>query len=184
MKTDDLKLLVKTVATRKQVSEVVAVVKQKSSAVNELINLTFDQDQQIGFHAAWVLDHLLQYNPVLILENLDELMLRLPHVFNQSCKRHYARILMHATSSKAISELKIKLNSTDLEPLVEVCFDWLIDLKTAVAVKASCCQILFNLSKRYDWIGNELAHEVEFLMKNGSAAIQSKGKQILKDLQK
>lgn len=184
MKPEELKLRVAATSTKKHVFELIEIAKQKDFAVKDLIDLTFDEDQQIGFHAGWVLDYLLQYNPQFILENLEELLLRLPQVFNQSCKRHYARIMMHATSPKTIPELKIKINTADLEPVVEVSFDWLIDPKVAVAVKVCCCETLFNLRKRYDWIADELAREVEFLMKDGSAAIQSTGKKILKVLQK
>jgi len=54
----------------------------------------------------------------------------------------------------------------------------------AVAVKVFCCEILFNLRNRYDWLTDELARKTEFLMKDGSAAMQSRGKKILKQLQK
>jgi len=92
--------------------------------------------------------------------------------------------MMYVTSPKTISAVKSKVETTDLEPLVETCFDWMINPKVAVAVKVFCCETLFNLRNRYDWIADELAREIEFLMLNGSPGIQSKGKRILKALSK
>lgn len=184
MQKEELRKQIAATSTKAKVLELGEIAKREDFAVKDLLDLTFDADKQIGFHAAWVLDNLLCNHPSLILENLDELILRLPHVFNESCKRHYARIFMHTTSPKTISELKVKINSSDLKPIVETCFDWLIDPKVAVAVKAFCCETLFNLRNRYDWITEELIREIEFLMNDGSAAMQSKGKKILNQLQR
>jgi hypothetical protein len=41
---------------------------------------------------------------------------------------------------------------------------------------------LFNLRTRYPWIEEELANQIKFLMRNGTAAIQSRGRKLLAQL--
>jgi hypothetical protein len=66
--------------------------------------------------------------------------------------------------------------------MVERCFDWLIDPKVKVAVKASASQVLYNVSNRYDWIAEELQNQLRYLMTNGSPAIQATGHRLLSKL--
>lgn len=182
MQIEALRKQIEATLSKQKVVELAAIVNRRDFNIKDLIQLTFDTNQQIGFRAAWILENLLLKDDAPILENLDELILRLPHVFNPSCQRHYVKIWMYLTSSQINPTIKTKMETANLEPIVETCFDWLIDPKVAIAVKVFCCEVLFNLRNRYDWIADELAREVEFLMKDGSAAMQSKGKKILKAL--
>ena len=75
--------------------------------------------------------------------------------------------------------ITVKLLSLDLEPAVEQLFDWMIDPKAKIAVKVFASEALFNLRHRYDWVAEELASQIQFLMRNGSAAIQSRGNKLL-----
>ncbi len=61
------------------------------------------------------------------------------------------------------------------------CYEPLIAVK--VAVKVFAADTLFNLCNRYGWIKEELASQVQFMMRNGGAAIQSRGKKLLAGLQ-
>lgn len=182
MQTEALRKQIEATLTKQKVLRLTEIANQ-DLPIKDLIELTFDANQQIGFRAAWILENLLLKNEMLILENLNELILCLPQVFNPSCQRHYVKIWMYLTSPKTNSVIKSKIEKADLKPIVETCFDWLIDPKVAIAVKCFCCEILFNLRNHYDWIADELARELEFLMKDGSPGIQSKGKRILKALQ-
>jgi len=184
MEMHELEQVITATLTKVKVLKLTEIAKRKDLKIKDLIDLTFDTNRQIGFRAAWILENLLLGDPVLIAENLDGLLLRFPQVSNPSCQRHYAKIWMYITSPKANPIIKSKLEATNLEPVVETCFDWLINSKVAVAVKVFCCEILFNLRNRYDWLTDELARETGFLMKGGSAAMQSRGKKILKQLQK
>jgi hypothetical protein len=69
-----------------------------------------------------------------------------------------------------------------MEPVIEQCFDWMIDPKVLIAVKVHVAETLFNMHNRYPWIAEELTSQLQFLMKNGSAAIQARGKKLLKSL--
>lgn len=166
-----------------KVLELSQILKKQNFALRDLIDLTFYPDKDIAFRAAWILENLFLKEQPIYEQELAYLLSRVPEIKHPGCQRHYAKILMHLTSKKAPIAIAKKLAKIDLEPVVEKCFDWIIDPKVKVAVKVFSAEILYNLTERFTWIKDELANQIMFLMKNGSAAIQSKGKKILKALE-
>jgi hypothetical protein len=160
-----------------------ATMREHDFDLNELIDITFHSDKQIAFRAAWLLDATILYDPERYLQNLDYLIERIKDVSNESCKRQYSRIMMHLTAPNAPESIKLKLQVLNLDDVVEQFFDWIIDPKVKVAVKVFTADTLFNLSARYNWVAEELANQVQFMMRDGSPAIQSKGSKLLARLQ-
>jgi hypothetical protein len=165
-----------------KVLELTRILKERQFALRDLIDLTFYPDKNIAFRAAWILENVFLQNPALYEPDLEYLVSRIKYVKNDSCKRHYAKIMMHITGKKAPATIQQKLNELDLEPVVEQCFDWMIDPKVLVAVKVFAGEALFNMRHRYPWITEELANQINFLMRNGTAAMQSRGKKLLSQL--
>ena len=156
-----------------------AIIQKQRFSIKDLIDITFHPDKNIPFRAAWILENLFLEKPESYIEDLEYLISGVKDVDNPSCKRHYAKILMHITAPKAPAIIKQKLAEIDLEPVVEQLFDWLIDPKILIAVKVFAAEALFNMRDRYDWIAEELANQVRFLMRDGTAAIQSRGRKLL-----
>jgi len=86
--------------------------------------------------------------PEFYEQDLEYLLSRITEVKNASCQRHYAKMLMHITSPKAPNNIQQKVLD-DMEPVVEQCFDWMIDPKVKIAVKVFTSETLFNLRYRY-----------------------------------
>ncbi len=162
-----------------KVDKLVVLLKARNFGLRDLIDLTFHEDKTIAFRSAWLLENLFLIDPIFYLSDLDYLLSRFKDVRHQSCRRHYAKIIMHITSIKAPAEIKEKLNVIDLEPIVEKCFDWMIDPEVLIAVKVFSSEALFNLRYRYPWIREELSNQLHFLMSNNSAAIQACGRKLL-----
>lgn len=167
---------------KSRVIKLSAVLQKQHFSLRDLIDITFSQDKNVAFRAAWVLENLFLQKPHSYLTDLDYLLSRIKDVTNPSCKRHYAKIAMHLTSPKAPESIQQKLAEIDLEPVVEQLFDWMINPKVLIAVKVFAAQALFNLRNRYTWLTEELANQIQFLMRNGSAAIQSRGRKLLSQL--
>jgi hypothetical protein len=165
-----------------KVDKLSKLLKQQNFALRDLIDLTFNEDKTIAFRAAWLLENVFLANSELYLPEIDYLLARSKEVVYPSCQRHYAKIMMHLTSPKAHPLIRAKLAETELEPVVEQCFDWMIDPEVLIAVKVFASEALFNLRHRYTWITEELKDRLEFLMRNGSAAIRSRGKKLLAKL--
>lgn len=180
--SDELIKEISTTLTKTKVVKLNAIVKKQQFSVKDLIDITFHPDKNIAFRAAWILENLFLQNPESYIENLDYLISRVKEVDNPSCKRHYAKILMHITAPKAPVSIKQRLADIDLESVVEQLFDWLIDQKVLIAVKVFAAEALFNIRERYPWIAEELTNQIRFLMRDGTAAIQSRGRKILSRL--
>ncbi|TWJ00702.1 hypothetical protein JN11_01958 [Mucilaginibacter frigoritolerans] len=165
-----------------KVLELSRILKEEQFDLHNLIELTFHPDKNIAFRAAWILENVFLQHPERYGNELEYFVSRIKDVKHASCKRHYAKIMMHITEAKVAISIKNKLAGLDMEPVVEQCFDWMIDPKVKVAVKCFASETLFNLRYRYPWIKEELANQIKFLMRNGSAGIQSRGKKILAQL--
>jgi len=177
--SDELIKEISTTMVKTKVVKLSAIIQKQQFSIHDLIDITFHPDKNIAFRAAWILENLFLQKPESYIENLEYLISRIKDVDNPSCKRHYAKILMHITAPKAPAIIKQKLSGIDLEPVVEQLFDWLIDPKILIAVKVFAAEALFNVRNRYPWIAEELANQIRFLMRDGTAAIQSRGRKLL-----
>jgi hypothetical protein len=153
----------------------------RAQNIGQLLELTFYPKKEIAFRAAWVLENVYYSNPNAFLPHLEEFKGAYCRQKNLSCQRHYTKIMMDITGHKKdIPNLTINL--FDFEAVTETTFEWLINPKTPVAVQVNCLDILYNLSSRYHWIKDELKAQTEFLLRDGSAAMQSRGRRILEKL--
>jgi hypothetical protein len=182
LSADELIKEISSTLVKKKVVKLTAILQKEQFGLHDLIDITFYPDKNIAFRAAWILENLFLQKPESYLDEMEYLLLRFKDVTNPGCKRHYAKILMHLTSARSPESIKNKLAGIDLEPAVEQLFDWMIDSKVLIAVKVFAAQALFNIRNRYPWITEELGDQIQFLMRNGSAAIQSRGKKLLSQL--
>jgi len=182
MLKDDLIRQLSTTIGKIKVVKLAGILRDQQFALSDLIDLTFHHDKTIAYRSAWLLENMVLQQPKSFLPELDYLLHCFTKVIYPSCQRHYAKIMMHLTDKKAPHNIKVRLQETNLEPVVEKCFEWVIDPEVLIAVKVFACQALFNLRSRYDWIQDELREQLEFLMRDGTAAIQSRGKKLLAQL--
>jgi hypothetical protein len=179
---DELISEISQTIAKAKVIKLTAILEKQSFSLHDLIDITFHEDKNIAFRAAWLLENMFLRNPEIYIEELKYLIQKFRNVTNPSCKRHYVKILMHIITPKANAAIQQRLAGIDLEPIAEQLFDWIIDPKVLIAVKVFAAQTLFNLRYRYPWIKEELAEQLKFLMRSGTAAIQSRGKKLLAEL--
>ena len=180
-KDDLIKQIAGTIG-KNRVLELTRLLKEQDFALRDLIDITFYADRAVAFHAAWILENAFLLDQEKCVGDLEYLLSRIKEVKHESCQRHYAKIAMHVTGKKAPKIIQQKLQAFDLEPVVEQCFDWMIDPEVKIAVKCFVAEALFNLRDRYPWLKEELANQLHFLMRNGTAAIQSRGRKLLAGL--
>ncbi|MBS1503589.1 MAG: hypothetical protein JST32_16085 [Bacteroidetes bacterium] len=171
------KTMVKT-----KVGKLTAILDKQHFALRDLVDVTFHEDKNIAFRAAWILENFFLKKPGAYSDDLEYLVSRVKDVTWPSCQRHYAKIMMHITAKKAPPIIREKLETMDLEPIVEKLFDWVIDPKVLIAVKVFSLEALFNLRGQYTWITDELKEQTKFLMRDGTPAIQSRGRKLLSKL--
>ncbi|WP_423149710.1 hypothetical protein [Rubrolithibacter danxiaensis] len=174
MTKDALEEEISKTLTKEKVKILSELAGKSKDSTPSLIEITFDEKTEIAFRAAWILEEVAVKYYALFLPNIRLFLQVYPEQKNHSCQRHYTKILL----------LLIKRNESVIldeyaESLIETSFEWLIDSETPVAVAVNCFDILFYFNKKNLWIGEELAAQIEFLMKDGSAALQSRGKKVL-----
>lgn len=162
-------------------AEAVKIARDKACNASDLISLSLYPQNEIAFRASWILEQFLYYRWDDLVPFLSDFIEGYFVQKNRSCQRHFSKIMMHLTDSASETGVK-SLISEYQEQIIEITFDWLIDPQTPVAVKVNCMDILLYFSRGQQWIHDELRSQVQFLLKNGSAAVQSRGKRILKKL--
>ncbi|MBB6237203.1 hypothetical protein HDC90_001823 [Pedobacter sp. AK013] len=173
---------IKTTLQKSKVEKLAAIASEDAFSVKDLINLSFYQDEQIGFRAAWILENVFTNHQHRFLPCALYFLEKLPQQSNLSALRHYVKILALMTKKNASVEIKKILADYDTNHLVEVVFAWLIDAQIPVAVKSHCLNILANLNARHNWIKEELLQTMDFLVDKESIAFFAKVKQIRKQL--
>jgi len=159
----------------------IKIAQDKTCLPGDLIDLSFDPVKEISFRASWVLEQFLYYRLDDLLQSLPEFITGYLIQKNQSCQRHFTKIMMFIVDLESFSDSSIVL-ARYKEQIIETTFDWLINPETPVAVQANCMDILFPFCKEQSWIKDELRFQVQFLLRDGSASLQSRGKRILKKL--
>ncbi|MGV3762161.1 hypothetical protein [Parapedobacter sp.] len=141
-----------------------------------------ERHRRLAFRAAWLLEYIAFNRSTLFATVAEAFLIRLPRQKNPSCQRHFTNILRRLTHPRAPKPYRDVMQKTSREQLVETVFHWFIDPCTPVAVQANCMDVLLHLSGEYEWIRDELKQQIEFLLRDGSAAIQSRGKKTLEKL--
>ena len=166
---------------RAKVERLSAIISKSDFPISDLLDLTFYPQKEIAFRAAWILEYLVLTDLENFRPDVVKFLECYPQQTNQSCRRHFAKILANMTAPKHAKNLWIP-ECYNMDPIVEKTFEWLIDPKTPVAIKVYCMEVLFNLHPQFPWIREELEAEIIFLLHDGQAALQSRGKAILKKL--
>lgn len=130
-----------------------------------------------AFHAGWALEYAYFDDRDAFAPYIEEFLADFTEVTNSSVHRHYTKMLYDMICCGTV-----KLEGEQAEKVAEVCFDFLIDPKTKVAVKAWAMDILSYLAPRIDWVGENLREILIRVMEDGSPGIQNKGRKMLKIL--
>ncbi len=140
---------------------------------DELMVLFLGADYRISQRAAMVLGHCAEKYPGLIKKHLKSMVQNLRNDVNDAVKRNTVRVLQFI-------EIPDDLAGTT----TDICFNILRSHKEPIAVKAFSMTVLFNLTKQYPELADELRMTIDDMLPYGSAGIVSRGNAVLKDLRK
>ncbi|MBE9460522.1 hypothetical protein ACFP1I_02570 [Dyadobacter subterraneus] len=135
----------------------------------ELIKCFLSNDIRVAQRAAWSVSWAAQKKPEIV--------------------QPYIRVLVDQLKRNDVHNAVIRNSLRILEDLIipeefhgevmDACFHFLQKRETAIAIKAFALTVLFNLSKIYPEIKNELRIIIEENMEYETAAYRSRGKKIL-----
>lgn len=142
-----------------------------SKRFEELMQYFFSSENRTSQRAAHAMSHCVDLHPTLLLPYLTKIIDTLKGNPKVAIKRNIVRLLQ-----------KQSIPASHQGILTSTCFDYLMDSKETVAVKAFSMTILFNMTRSYPDLTHELKLVIEDAMINGSAGIISRGKKILMQL--
>jgi len=135
----------------------------------ELMHCFLSKDVKLAQRAAWSVSWAAKKNPAIIQPHIGSIVNQLSRTdIHDAVIRNSVRIL----ESVVIPE-------NFHAEVLSACFDFIQKRNTPIAVKAFSLTILFNLSKLYPEIKNELKMIIRQNMDYETAAFQSRGKKIL-----
>jgi hypothetical protein len=153
--------------------------KRENFSLRELVDLTFHPDKEIALKSARLLEYILYKFPENYYDDLEYFIECADYVRTPVNKKPYAKILMRVTSPEVPREVRNKMKEINLERVVELCFEWMIDPKMLVSVRASASEALFNMRHRYPWIAEELSKQLEFMTRTATPILLAKCNYIL-----
>lgn len=126
-------------------------------------------DARLTQRAAWSVSWAARKRPDIIEPHIGTLVSQL--------KRSDVHAAVIRNTVRILQDIKIPEKYHG--QVMEACFDYIQDRKTPIAIKAFSLTILFNLTKTYPEIKNELRIIIEENMDYETAAFRSRGKKIL-----
>jgi 8-oxo-dGTP diphosphatase len=170
----DLQTMVNNMMSMKEAEWVAISAIENPAIFLKLFEYSHSDDKKLAFRASWTLTKVCDKFPAIIDPYLSQMVATLSKIDNESTLRSFLRII-------SLSETE-KIDTKKHGILADFCFDVLKSGYSAVAVKAYSMEILYRLSVIYPELANELSVTLRILMEDGTAAITSRGRMILKKL--
>ena len=170
----ELKDMIIRIMGAKEANWVAASTVDNPAIFLKLLEYSYSNDKKLAFHASWILTKVCDKFPSIIDPFLPQIVDTLRKIENESTLRSFLRII----SRSDLGKLDHYLHGL----LADQCFNLLNSGFAAIAVKAYSMEILYRLSMIYPALATELAASIGNLMDEGSAGITSRGRMILKKL--
>lgn len=158
--------------SRSQALRIAAYANLSKAHFKELMQCFLGKESRIAQRAAWSVSWAAIQKPEMIQPYLKDLVACLQRIdIHPALIRNAARILE-----------EIDIPEKFHGEVMNTCFGFIENPTTPIAIKAYSLTILFNLSRQYPEIRQELRLVIEENFDNETAAFKSRGKKILKKL--
>ena len=140
------------------------------------LDLAFHDDPRVAFRGSWALEWAYYNDREAFRPYLAHFVDNFLKAANPSVHRHYTKMLWDMQHRGMLV-----LDDGQAEQVAEKAFDLLIRPETKVAVKVWCMEILYDLSPRLDWVGEQLGEVLRRIMEDEpSRGIANRGLKILR----
>lgn len=169
----DLKNLLTNIPSARERDYFVSVFSHSTIPFNDLLDSMFREKDPLKWRAAWIIDGCDEKDPALAEPHISRIVGELENLDSQGTLRSLLRLL----SRHDIPE-------KDQGHLVDLCFKYISSGFHSAAVKVYAMEILYNQSRIYPEIGNELEVMIMDLSEYNSAGFKARGDIIIKKLKK
>jgi hypothetical protein len=168
----ELESEIRSLRSKQQVEKLIRWVGTDSKRFAQLMNLFLNGDEDISRRSAWVIGHCCERKPELAkpwLKTMIKKMLE-PNI-HSAIQRNVMRILQYVEIPKSLKGI-----------VVNQCFNFISDTKTAVAPQALAITVLSNIARKEPDLMNELRVLVRQMLPYGTPAFHARVKKIFKNL--
>lgn len=152
--------------------DVVREIISNNAKLIELIDLFNHSNERIGNYSSWIISYIGEENPELLKKHLPLIIRKLESKENsQAMLRNIFRTLQF-----------VEIPEKQEGFVVTKGFEFLNNNNSSIAVKVFSMTVIFNLSKKYTEIQNELKLSLENQLGNASAGFKSRATKILKNI--
>ena len=159
--------------SKRQVALVVHYVGNDAERFAELIEILKSDNEKICISAAWSMSHVLDENIELAYSQLSTLIQRMQDNTHISVRRCVLRAFQ-----------SMEFPSEYLGEITDLCYKYFTSQDQPAAIRIFAMTVLYNISLTIPELQHELVVLIEDRIEFESAGYQSRGKKILKDLQK
>lgn len=173
MSSPTLREILLNESSRRNTDLVADLVFQKPELLKDLVEIILSNDEKASWKAAWALDTLDEQHPGLVGPYLFSVIHHLRFTKHDGVRRSTLRMLTRTVIPEEVEG-----------ELISLCFDWIVELKEAVAIKVFAMDLLYRYSKKEPALKNELIASIELRMQEETPGFQTHGRQLLKKLYK
>lgn len=143
---------------------------QNPEEIRNLLTI-MNEEERAAWRAAWVLDHLNQSEPLLLIPHLETISSILKTTKYNGVRRSLIKILISNPSA-----------TNDDGELLDLCFQWVSSPSIPVAIRAHAMQFIFNLLPTYPELKNEFQLTLETAINDERKGVRGKARKILSSL--
>jgi hypothetical protein len=158
--------------SKPQVEKIIRWIGTDTKRFAQLMKLFLHGDQDISRRSAWVVGHCCERHPELARPWLKVMIKKIQEPsIHSAIQRSVMRVLQYV-------EIPKSLKGT----VVNICFNFISDTKTAVAPQAFAITVLANIAKKEPDLLKELRVLVNQMLPYGTPAFHARARKIFKDL--
>ncbi len=158
-----------------QRDKIVKYVGDNKDRFDEMMQLFLSENYRITQRISWPVSNAAILHPQLIKPYLAKMIKQLRNEkLHVAVKRNTVRLLQFIVIPEKL-----------MGETVSICFDLLNNPKEAIAVKAFCMTVIYNCTKKFPGLKDELALSIkdQILLPTASAGIKNRGNKVLKLLE-
>jgi hypothetical protein len=168
-----IKELLEAEHSKVQTMRVVEYIGHDREKFEALMQLFFADDWCLNQRSSWPIPFIVERFPELIYPYLEQLINNLENPSHNAVVRNTVKLLQNI-------DIPDKLQGQ----VVNICMALLADPKEPVANRIFSMTVIYNLSKKWPDLQNELLILIESQMENESAGFKSRGRKVLKAIAK
>lgn len=152
-------------------ASIVSDIKNAPDRIYDLMNCFFADDWRLSQRAAWPVGMIGESHPEWMIPFMEQMIAYLKSPKHDAVVRNTVRLWQNM-------DIPEKWHGV----IFELCFGYITNPQTAIAIKAFSMTVCENISKNYPELKEELILAIEDQMEFGSAGVRNRGKKILKKL--